>query len=52
MKKEKVDYLFDEVIKPDLKIDSSTKFDNLIKVMKDSDDTTVNYLAAKLLEGT
>ena len=52
LRKEKVNFLFDEVIIPDLKNDGSTKFDSLIKVMKDSDDHTAKHLANKLLEGT
>jgi len=51
LKKEKVGYLFDDVIIPDLKINSSIKFDNLIEVMKGSDDRTAKHLATKLLEG-
>jgi len=52
LRKEKVNFLFDKVIIPDLKNDGSTKFDSLIKVMKASDDRTAKHLANKLLEGT
>ena len=45
LKSGKVFFLFDEVIKPELKKGISTKYDNLIKVMEDSDDITANNLA-------
>ena len=44
----KVSFLFDEVIKPELVIGISTKYDNLIKVMEDSDDSTAVCLAGLL----
>ena len=50
MKKDKVSLLFDDVIKPELVVGVSTKYDNLIEVMKASDDSTAKHLA-KLLEG-
>ena len=50
MKKDKVSILFDDVIKPELVVGVSTKYDNLIEVMKSSDDSTAKHLA-NLLEG-
>ena len=50
LKKDKVFFLFDDVIKPGLKVGITTKYDNLIKVMKASDDEVANHLA-DLLEG-
>ena len=50
MRKEKVSFLFDEVIKPELAIGVSTKYNNLIKVMETSDDSTAKHLAV-LLKG-
>ena len=47
-KKGKVSFLFDEVIKPELESGISTKYDNLIKVMEASDDSTANHLAGLL----
>ena len=47
-KKGKVSFLFDEVIIPELKIGISTKYNNLIKVMEASDDSTANHLAGLL----
>ena len=48
MKNVKVSFLFDEVIIPELKIGISTKYDNLIKVMEASDDSTANSLVEVL----
>ena len=48
LKKGKISYLFDEVIKPELESGISTKYDNLIKVMEASDDIVTNYLAGNL----
>ena len=48
IKNVKVSFLFDEVIRPELEIGISTKYDKLIKVMEDSDDITTNYLAEVL----
>ena len=50
MKKDKVSLLFDDVIKPELVVSVSTKYDNLIEVMKASDDSTAKHLVS-LLEG-
>ena len=44
----KVIILFDAVIRPELEIGISTKYDKLIKVMEDSDDIRTNYLAEVL----
>ena len=48
LKKGKVSFLFDEVIIPGLQSGTSTKYNNLIKVMDASDDTTANRLAGIL----
>ena len=50
MKKDRVSFLFDDIIIPELKIDVSTKYDSLIEVMKTSDYSTAEPLA-HLLEG-
>ena len=50
MKKDKVSLLFDDIIEPELVVGVSTKYDNLIEVMKASDDYTAKHLA-NLLEG-
>ena len=50
LRKEKVSYLFDEVIVPELEAGISTKYDNLIEVMKTSDDTLDKRLV-ELLQG-
>ena len=51
LRKEKVSYLFSEVITPELDSGIHTKYDNLIKVMEDSDDTTAHHLA-RVLKGS
>ena len=51
LKKDKVSFLFDQIIIEELDSGISTKYDNLIKEMEDSDDTTANHLA-RLLQGT
>ena len=48
LKKEKISFLFVEVINPELHAGDSTKFDSLIKVMEASGDNTAIQLA-KLL---
>ena len=48
LEKEKISFLFDKVIKPELHAGDSTKFDSLIKVMEASGDNTAIQLA-KLL---
>ena len=48
LRKEKVSFLFEEVINQELHAGDSTKFDSLIKVMEASDDNTAKHLA-KLL---
>ena len=49
LKKDKVSFLFDDVIKPELVLGVSTKYDNLIKVLEAGDSTTKRI--ADLLEG-
>ena len=51
LKKDKVSFLFDEVIKPQLKTGVSTKFDSMVEVMDASDDSTAWRLSEKL-QGT
>ena len=48
LKKDKVSYLFDDIIIPELNIDVSTKYDNLIEVMKTCNDSTAKHLANSL----
>lgn len=50
LKKEKVSILFNGVIIPELESGITTKYDNLIKVMEVSGDTTAHRLAG-LLKG-
>ena len=50
LRKEKVSFLFDEVIIPELEAGISTKYDNLIEVMKSSDDSLAKRLV-ELLQG-
>lgn len=51
LKREKVSILIDQVIKPELEAGIFTKFDNFIKVLDDSDDSTAKRLS-DLLNGT
>ena len=46
--KEKTEYFLDKVIKPGLEIDYTEQFDEMLRVMKASDDSAVNYLVDKL----
>ena len=42
--KEKIEYLLDKVIRPGLEINYSEQFDEMLRVMRTSDDPAVNYL--------
>ena len=42
--KGKVEYLLDKVIRPGLEIEYAEQFDEMLKVMRTSDDPAVNYL--------
>ena len=46
--KEKTEYLLDKVIKPGIEIDYTKLFDEMLRVMKSSDDPTVNYLVNEI----
>ena len=46
--KEKTEYLLDKVIKPGIEIDYTKLFDEMLRVMKSSDDPTVNYLVDEI----
>ena len=46
--KEKTVYFLDEVIKPGLEISYTKLFDEMLRVMKSSDDPTVNYLVNEI----
>ena len=46
--KEKTEYLLDKVIKPGLEIEYTELFDEMLRIMKTSDDRTVNYLVDKI----
>ena len=50
LRSKKVSFLFDEVIIPELEAGISTKYDNLIEVMKASDDSLAKHLV-ELLQG-
>ena len=50
--KEKTKYLLDEVIKPGLEINYTELFDEMLRVMKSSDDPAVNYLVNKIIDQT
>ena len=45
---DRMEYLLDYVIIPSLKVDVINKFKGLLKVMKESDDPTLLYMAKKL----
>ena len=51
LQKDKVSYLFDQIILPALKVGHDMKYDNLITVMLSDDDTTAHHLAKKLIQG-
>ena len=46
--KEKTEYFLDKVIKPGLEIEYTKQFDEMLRVMKASDDSAVNYLVDKM----
>ena len=46
--KEKTEYLLDKVIKPGLEIEYTEQFDEMLRVMRTSDDPAVNYLVDKI----
>ena len=46
--KEKAEYLLDEVIKPGLEIKYTEQFDEMLKVMMNSDDPAVKYLVDEM----
>ena len=48
LKREKVSFLFDDIIVPELEAGGSAKFDKLIKVMEESDDLTAQHLAKRI----
>ena len=49
LKKDKVSFLFDDIIKPELELGVSTKYDNLIEVLEAGDSTAKRIV--DLLEG-
>ena len=51
LQKDKVSYLFDQIILPALTAGHDLKYNNLIAVMLSNDDTTVQHLAKKLIQG-
>ena len=46
--REKTKYFLDEVIKPGLEIKYTKQFDEMLKVMTNSDDPAVNYLVDEM----
>ena len=46
--KEKTEYFLDKVIKPGLEIEYTEQFDEMLRVMRNSDDSAVNYLVDKI----
>ena len=46
--KEKTEYFLDKVIKPGLEIEYTKQFDEMLRVMKASDDSAVHYLVDKM----
>ena len=48
VEKEKAEYFLDKVIQPGLKIEYTELFDEMLKLMKTSDDRTVKYLVKKI----
>ena len=47
-KEKRMEYLLDEIIIPSIEAKTGQKYINLIKVMKSSDDTSLNAVAAEL----
>ena len=50
--KEKTEYFLDKVIKPGLEIEYTEQFDEMLRVMRNSDDSAVNYLVDKIQKFT
>ena len=50
--KEKTEYLLDKVIRPGLEIEFTKLFDEMLTIMRTSDDLTVNYLVDKIEQFT
>ena len=50
--KEKTEYFLDKVIKPGLEIEYTKQFDEMLRMMRTSDDSAVNYLADKIQKFT
>ena len=46
--KEKTEYFLDRVIKPGLEIKYTKQFDEMLRVMRTSDDSAVNYLVDEM----
>ena len=46
--KEKAEYFLDKVIKPGLEIKYTEQFDEMLKVMTNSDDSAVKYLVDEM----
>ena len=46
--KEKTEYFLDKVIKPGLEIKYTKQFDEMLRVMRTSDDSAVNYLVDEM----
>ena len=49
---EKTEYFLDKVIKPGLEIEYTEQFDEMLRVMRTSDDSAVNYLVDKMQKFT
>ena len=47
---DRMEYLLDDVITPSLQAEVGEKFISLIRVMKNSDDVSLNKMASKLME--
>ena len=50
--REKTEYFLDKVMKPGLEIEYTEQFDEMLRVMKTSDDSAVNYLVDKIQKFT
>ena len=50
--KEKTEYFLDKVIKPGLEIKFTKQFDEMLRVMRTSDDPAVNYLVDEMQKFT
>ena len=50
--KEKTEYFLDKVIKPGLEIKYTKQFDEMLRVMRTSDDSAVNYLVDEMQKFT